>query len=708
MRYSLLVTRYPLAILILVLCCQALTAQNVDAVQFDKEYAARIDAARNVQAKMIADKYSEGCELSVNVECKVIRFYSFSLVQITTSETGGDVLLERADGGKNMSLTLIEPVTVVKIPNDRFFTVLAKNSCGTEEEVTSFSTTPKEQNDPIDLNRDDYNVVLEWQKSGTDINSFLDKSNDIDEFSKIRLLQQLRYGGKPIQDKYEDLNFYPSESVFIGAKSLTDDCQCASVRVAMNYDLEPYVRVRSDGRISGDYGSRLDQRFRGGDIRADQYWAYEGPSRYQEMFVNTLRCVNAPYEFYWNRDAVQQGNSDVLPVDFTATLEFLWVCTGSNGLPSDCGCDREVAFEWDYESVVRANAEVISGGLFCGSNRNARASAVDAMMVTFTEVGNAESFEILSMQTNGQASECSQTYNGPTASEFLEFAFTVYQFTQDPPAGTGTPGQSEEQIQNIWQNSLISDAIAQVGNALEDPWLDKTPCSIEVSGQRRSLQQTGANRNHNVTIRPNTPVRVVLGAAGVLEASGLRKWETNASIYSSFRLAGIMQGGGSPDPNNDCCSPYVASWLLSTMADDIPGSASESNYQNATRAFFNLNGWLRNVWSETGHGFTYNGFTCPTPVSINVVPPRTDDFDDVFITETSFESTNVAFRQMENSSSQMARVSLYNINGQEFMRQEISMGNSIVIDSGNLPAGIYFLSATLSDGRRYAKKIILQ
>lgn len=328
------------------------------------------------------------------------------------------------------------------------------------------------------------------------------------------------------------------------------------------------------------------------------------------------------------------------------------------------------------------------------------------MEVAYTEVGNAGSFESLSMLINGQSSTCSQTYNGPTAGEFLEFANTIYQFTQGAPQ-TGANEQTQAQIDNIWLNDLIDTAIDQIDDALDEPWLDKTPCSVELSGQRRSLQQTGGNTNYSVVIKPNTPIRVVLGASGRLEGGGLRKWETNASIYSSFRLAGIMQGGGSPDPNNDCCSPYTASWILSTIADDVPGGASESVYQNATQGFFNLRGLSTNVWSETGSKFNYNGFNCPSPVNVEIVKPLTGDFDDNF--ELKGGSAGIDLEVLlDQDLSQTVKFSLFNTAGQLIAGVSSSRQTSSVrVQTAGLPSGVYFLTSRTDDGQVFTKKIFL-
>lgn len=686
----------------------SLLAQNdsSDFMEEEKLHALEVDNHRNTKAIEVASKYGDPCEVNWDFTFEQVNVLDYAMVRIQSSLTGASFTIRNEFGKEVLKGVVSALPTTYKLSANSDFDLVARNNCDEEVIAASVSTKKTGENDPLVLNQISYNAVMEWLDSDLNISSFLAQNRTLDGFSKASLLQGLYYNGQPFRESVTEFKQIPTDKDLLGQKNLkTDDCQCVLVTLAMNYSLSPMQRLRSDGRISGISSSELNQRFAGDDIRADQYWLYEGPARYEEMFLETLRCDNNPRDFFWNRDGVEDNSAAVSPLDLTASIDYTWICTANNGVVSNCGCDRTVNFEWDYQSVVRANAEIINGGWFCGSGRRAYAAAIDNMEVVYSERLNPSASQVLAMQFNGQTSTCSQTYVGPTAGDFLEFAYNIYLLSQGPPSSSGG-GASQAAIESAWQNNLVNEVITQIDEALDEPWLDRTACATDLGGQRRSLLQSGNNRNFTAIMSPNNPINVTLGAMGSLEGGGRRKWRSNASIYSSFRLAGIMQGGGSPDPDNDCCSPYVASWLLSTVAEAVPGSVNESNYQNATRGFFNLNGLFTNVWSETGDRVNYNGFNCPSPVNVTIVKPLTGGFDDMF--EAKGGSTGVNLEIVHKEISQHTiNFRMFTSAGQLVTSSVAKEPGRSTLNTSGLPAGVYFLSAILPDGRPVTKKLFL-
>lgn len=357
-----------IAIALTVVFSTSLLAQNSssDLTKEELLHALEVDNHRKTKSAEVAAKYGDPCEMDWDFTFEQVKVQGYSLIRVVSSMVGQSFVIAEESGKEISKGNVLAEPSVYRIPLNANFHLIVTDKCGDKVIAASFSSKTKGANDPLDLNLNSYTAISIWQKSSSTIHDFLNDYQGIDFFSKASLLQELYYKGQPYSDKVLSFDRIPRNEDLLNDKSfVVDDCQCSSVRLSMNYSLDPYQRVRSDGRISGDYGSRTDRRFRGGDIRTDQYWAFEGPSRYQEMFAKTLRCVNAPYDFFWNRDGiVDDSEEEVFPLDFTSTIEYSWICIGNNGAPSDCGCDRTVFFEWDYESVVKANAEIINGGHF--------------------------------------------------------------------------------------------------------------------------------------------------------------------------------------------------------------------------------------------------------------------------------------------------------------------------------------------------------
>lgn len=400
-------------------------AQSVPSELTDEEMIQQTNTFHTQKLAEHTARYTDPCDIDWDFKFEVIRFQRFSQVRIKSTLAGLPIDIRAENGKTILKETITAEPLLINLADSEDYSVYAADKCGDTVLAATFSTKQRQANDPLVVDMEAYKRILAWQKTDDNFAAFIYADQSLDEYAKVSLVQELLYQGQPLPDRLSNLNYLPSKDDFLLNKSFMDDCQCNAVTVAANYTLDPIQRIRSDGRISGEYGSNQDQRFRSNDIRADQYWAFEGPSRYQEMFVKTLRCVNAPYEFYWDDQSVSESESETLPVDFTATVEFNWICLDDLGRRSDCGCDRDLFFEWDYESVVSARAEILNGGLFCGSNRTAYAAATDAMTVAYSETDDASTYQTLAYQANGRVSECSQTYNGPTAGEFLEFAYAI-------------------------------------------------------------------------------------------------------------------------------------------------------------------------------------------------------------------------------------------------------------------------------------------
>jgi hypothetical protein len=170
-----------------------------------------------------------------------------------------------------------------------------------------------------------------------------------------------------------------------------------------------------------------------------------------------------------------------------------------------------------------------------------------------------------------------------------------------------------------------------------------------------------------------------------------------------------MEGGGSSDlPANDCCSPYIGSWLLSTIADDVPGSSTTSDFRSATRGFLNIRGLTANVDRNTGHKYSYSGFSCSAPIQISIVGPSIIDggFDDFFEVKQTFGRYSLELNK--NFNQVRLPVGIFNAAGQRLNFLEVSSEASADFLTISYPAGIYFLSAILPNGRTVAKKIIVR
>lgn len=669
------------------------------------------------RANTVVESFNAPCDQPWDFAFKAVNFHNFSRVRINSSFSG-KVLIFRNNEGRRIGVqTLSGPVHEFDLDKREDINVFTLNNCGEETMVGHFSTLRVDMDQPLTLNKKDYTAILDWQKSGIDFNSFLVDYPKIDHLSKLYLLQSTVLRGADLSSDYlSGKNLPPSPKVPGTSFDKMDDCQCRNVTLSVNSTMSPIQGTYSNGIIFGTWGNNEGNgdTFEDGTVRVNTYWAYEGPSKYQELIASTVRnrCVSSDLEYYWNANGVSERDPNISAVGEYAQIDFNWLCFNQNGVASECDCDRQLNFEYEYESYVGAQASIVNGGVFCGSGRSAYAAALDNVEVVYSEINDPASAQSLIMMINAQSSDCNQRYEGPTPRDFLEFSYNLFLLTQGAPERDDFTPAQQAAATRVWRDNLVGDVIDQIDNALAEPWLIRTPCRTDIVPRRRNLTQVrNGITNFSVTLKQNKAARIVLGTTSELQAAGLRRWRANATVRSSFRLAGMMEGGGSLSPDTDCCSPRIGTWMFSTIADDLPGASTERTFERATEAFFSRNAFTVDINRETGWHATYAGFPCPAPINILVVQPLTEGtFEDYFRVAGVGDNIRIEVESIKLQADLLgSRLRLFNLAGQSVTNEQtLTEVGSLRIPSAHLPTGIYLLSAFLPNGRAVTKKIIIQ
>jgi hypothetical protein len=632
--------------------------------------------------------FRDQCDVGINVAVSTIFFEDYVEIQIESDKSGTYYLVDESNKDKTKLQLVQQKSTYLTLPLGRTFAVVGNDNCNKDFVATQFSTSQQNSNDPITVVKRQYDAIVDWQKENGAItfDESIQQNNTLTDFDKTFLVQQISLQGQPFMN---NPNRHPVGKNDIQNKDLKLlNCSCRTVRLANAYLLTPIVTIRDDGRISGVYGSRSETRQRG-RLRLFRAWAFEGPSRYTELFGNSSGCAKIDEQWGWNLDQdadivqINMDNGESIGIDpfLEASIEYNLVCQDRDGnKDDDCECEREVSFEFDYESVVRAQAEVVRGGLFCGAVREAVAGAVDYMTVTTEEIDDSTTVQLVAGLINGQAAQCNQVYNGPSFADFAAFAFSAVNLSQD-----------------------FSDVASQVDFVeglrviFGENWLDTDGCRNDLVGRTRRLP-TG-NRVANMTLFQNRPIKITLAAGGSMVVGGQRKWIANARIHSSFRLSGIVIGRKDVETNSNnsnCCSPYFGSWLMSTIASDVGGSREEA-FGARIRSHFATNAIEQRVWTETGNFIDFDLLDCnDVEVEVIITGPGVQDDEEIIVTKNA-NGVVVTTSQLDVSNRNLS-YTLFDAAGRRISEQSASGTATTLPQTTFLPRGIYFIRVT-SNGK---------
>lgn len=523
----------------------------------------------------------------------------------------------------------------------------------------------------------------------------------LSRIEKLSLLQRTVYKGEPFSDKLADQPFSFPKSPFTSVHDKSNTCNCQVFRATGERVLQPISHIRSNGEIYGRYGSGSDDEQTRKNLKI--WWAYglEGPARYQQLWGDTNGCVNAPYSWGWNR-GLESAERDIEAEDieptYIASIDWTMLCLSGSGTLRNCGCEKEIAFEYQYHSVARAQATTESGGgPFCGSNRNARASAVDFAQVAFGELRDPSSFRLLASMANGESVECSQTWNAPSFREFTDFTYELYVLIQ------GVDGDLSQEARREWQREQLDRVQDAAEPVFDEPWMERTTCGGSVVGNENHIRE--GNYYHD--LEPNKPIRLTLASGGHLSVAGLRRWNANARIHSSFRLASALHGGPAFDHGPHCCYPYSGAYMLSTISGDTPVGPSRYGWQRATEGFLASRGVDTDISGSKEYGEKIHSTPrrCRNQVVIkrgsNSDDPKRDVKDDIRTAKNPlFDYPN---------DTKIISYTVYDVTGRVVLPSYSASDRPISTLSSHstITTGVYLIDAVYGDGTHRTHKLFV-
>ena len=701
--------------------------------------------------QVVADAFAP-YQIEGQSECPTLTTSDFSKISFDDGEylfAAKDVVAVsarmRVGAGAYSSLRSSDFIKGYKLPAKVDVSLQAQNDCGEYFEVLSTD------DEVVSVKSGVFRAIADWQKipkaKAVNLKDYLYQRSDITYLQALHILQQTVYRKAPyssqIRKSIADSGTESFKNIASSLVSLalpvndpndpfdpgappfdppgppfdpgdpppSTNCSCTTIQLNLDQVVSPHTGVRSDGngirQLGMVYGSDDTEEFDGGDLKVWNAFGIRGPGKYKQLWAATRgdKCVSAPYTFGWNYAGSNDLDRTFAPQE-TASLSYNMLCFNGDNLPDgSCGCEREIRYDVKYNSVVRAQAEYTSGGglfSFCANNRYARSVAEDYAIVAHGSEDDLTDFTIIDALANGQVVDCEQTYIGPTAVDFALLAFYIYAYTKGVDINTSVPAV-DQTLDVAYQQYAASNAQSYLTNILVGPWNERTEsCGGGFVGKNDNLSSRG-----RITLRPNSPHHIVLSTYSVLQVAGLRKWNANARIHSSYSIAGLIrkQTNANSGFEEHCCSPASAMYSMATISEDVVGTSGVTlpSWLDNVEAFFGRWDINQNLVHAVGYFEGSQPAGCQTDVDFSgtksydvgneVVKQRTIELriNGRVITNLELGCENCVLR-------------IVNINGQ-VIDQRVSNGNHVDLTL-TIPDGVYFAVNERKDGSLSAQKFL--
>jgi len=363
-----------------------------------------------------------GCDEAGISNASFVEFEtSFSAV-INFGNTFDRNVILKDSRGRPTTLTLQNNQLVLDdLSKGQAYTLSAKNSCGTVEDVFSFTPSAgmhAKKSETVQVSKPLFDLLIFFnsQKAGTELPlyEFLNKkSPEIHIYEKLAYYQQNIMEGKPVSDK----NKGKSKIIKYKGGVSYKQCRCSVLSLAENVSPGTYSTTSEQNQYVASTTINENYSDTGGDANAfrSAYKSSKGAHNFQ--WTQTNGWKHNPCTEWVSLGITGNGN----PQNWSnfSKLSLHLICNDGNEMPKFCGCEKEVAFSYQYSATTGTITYITSGGAFCGGSRRAKAQAQDMSIVycemstpseVFGEVGESmfHIIDAMEVESNG---ECESNLN---------------------------------------------------------------------------------------------------------------------------------------------------------------------------------------------------------------------------------------------------------------------------------------------------------
>ncbi|MFK8004939.1 MAG: hypothetical protein AB8H03_01150 [Saprospiraceae bacterium] len=474
-----------------------------------------------------------------------------------------NVILKDPSGRPSTLQLQNNQLVLTDLSKGKSYTLSAKNSCGKVEDVFSF--TPRaglngEKSETIQVSKKLFNLLTFFnsQREGSQLPLFdyLNKTApEVHILEKLAYYQQSIMEGKPVDDRDKGKSLitkHKGDVSYVG-------CRCSVLSLAENVSPGTYNAFSEQNEYVGQTTINYDFDDTGGNANAfkNGYSNSIGAHKYQ--YAQTNGWKHNPCTETVSYDI--NGNGDQQNWPNISKLSLHLICNDGNEMPENCGCEKQIAFSYQYNATTKTVTNISSGGL-CGGQRKAKAQAKDMSVVycelttpstVFGEVGESmvHIIDAMEVETNGQ---CESSLNPQFYSNLGSFGDVLLNETANALYLVENGFSSE----NLETSEL---SLENLGNALDavagNHYFEETDCSDGI---------TQGTMEGDVTafLIPNRTMSFIIRSNAQTYASGRRNWMAKGIAGSNFGMGLVVKPGNGQSLPKSCCTPWAAIYSAST------------------------------------------------------------------------------------------------------------------------------------------------
>lgn len=541
----------------------------------------------------------------------VIHYANETVFFIQFNEPPSNATLYTEDGSVNIPIneeaSLSGPghcYLIRDIQDNQVFQLEMENSCNEIVDVISISTTKLPLNQGFEVSDALYKTIVNYQLISQDevqvqFCEYLYARNDIHFFEKVYFVQNHYFKGKDVGD-------FSSTILPICPITGNNECRCSFV-LNNSSTLSPSRGISQyntqDGSINPVVAAGASVKSNIGSNSDATTWSIAsnvGAAKYHQLWTQGT-CAGGI------NNTVSSGNETQDSPQFSS-LTYNYFCDGGTSeLPEECLCEKEIIFDYRYESEALADADRRSN---CVGGKSAVAAAEDVVLVGYT-IG-FEEFEPVNAMSVRSESECDRSVNTEFWQNASDVIFDAAEIVVPILLSDATAAAT------LIQGLDLDDLSMSVNTLIGTPYYEVNEC--DEASSPNSVWGT-----ETLSLEANKPISFFIFSSSRLMSGGRRSWFSTARILSNFNLTAYVPSDIYAE--EICCTEKQTRWLWATY----PGAPNPSPNANIGTFLGNFAPWNLPtapngaVYVSDQFGTdTYDNDICPNQTGDGLVEGKSD------------------------------------------------------------------------------------
>lgn len=449
-----------------------------------------------------------------------------------------------------------------------------------ENEFSGSGTDGSSEELPIYISNDMSDALVDYTNGQVSLNEFLLSREDLDIFERAYVYQKhVLKNTEPIDIPFPKLAKTPKIIITTGPPPPPPSVTCDCELFATSIEIKPSNLAWSNSteyknvythlwHYLGENGTKTHLANGGNKWKL---WNIMGPGGYRGVWTDGWK---EDYGHYDEIDA-SAGAEDATIEDLEDTNSFRTeiglnlICMDGQQLPSSCGCDKIVNFDYDYQVSLYTNAKTKSGG---GGSKSAIAQAQDLTAIYVKEqagIGQNDVTTLINGLDLRAAAECDRDVNPDFWNNIFDLTGDVvelYLLIQGVSTESTEYDSLYAVITEMLNNGDNTNILQSIANVIQTPYYSPSNCSSQT-------RTDGINNTYTTILEPNRRKKFGIFNLHSMVSGGKRSWDSHASRGADFSIATVIQpSDGSDEPlDEDCCVPWVGvyAYLGVTQAEHV-------------------------------------------------------------------------------------------------------------------------------------------